>query len=167
MRLSNLRPAYPYQERTPASLWESFYFQKVKYERELLMSVTMYCAICGNPIEICASHVPRRSTCSKPCRIAWQRKFEIDPDELLFAVWTKPVTSVAASFDVSDKAIEKRCKRLGVVKPPRGYWAKIQNDIPHKEALFELGWLREEIEEFGERLAVAEESVRAQEMVPS
>jgi hypothetical protein len=73
------------------------------------------------------------------------------------------MTSVAASFDVSDKAIEKRCKRLEVVKPPRGYWAKIQNGIPHKEALFELGWLWEEIEKLGERLAVAEESARARD----
>ena len=131
------------------------------------MTETIHCAVCGKPIQICASHVPRRATCSVNCRIPWQRKFEIDPEELLLAVWTEPVTKVAASFDVSDKAIEKRCKRLEVVKPPRGYWAKIQNGIPHKEALFELGWLWEEIEKLGERLAVAEESVRAQEMVPS
>jgi hypothetical protein len=25
----------------------------------------------------------------------------------------------------SDKAVETRCKRLGVPKPPRGYWAKL------------------------------------------
>jgi hypothetical protein len=56
---------------------------------------------------------------------------------------------------------------LNAPKPPRGYWAKIQNGIPHREALFELGWLWEEIEELGERLAVAEESARAQEKVPS
>ena len=89
------------------------------------MTETIYCAVCGKPIQICASHVPRRATCSVNCRIPWQRKFEIDPEELLLAVWTEPVTTVAASFDVSDKAIEKRCKRLGVVKPPRGYWARI------------------------------------------
>jgi hypothetical protein len=66
---------------------------------------------------------------------------------------------VAASFDVSDKAIEKRCKLLGVPKPPRGYWAKLQNGVSHREALFELGWLWEEIEEIDERLAMAEESM--------
>ena len=85
---------------------------------------------------------------------------------MLLAVWSEPVTSVAASFDVSDKAIEKRCKRLNVIKPPRGYCAKIQKGIAHKKALFELGWLWEEIEKLGERLAVAEESTRAQEAVP-
>jgi Zn-dependent peptidase ImmA (M78 family) len=85
---------------------------------------------------------------------------------LRVAVWSEPVTAIAESFGVSDKAIEQRCKRLGIVKPPRGYWAKIKNGISHKEALFELGWLREEIEELGERLAVAEENVHVQEVVP-
>jgi hypothetical protein len=130
------------------------------------MTVTIYCAVCDTPIQVCASHVPRRSTCSIPCRITWQRQFEIDPDELRVAVWSEPVTAIAESFGVSDKAIEQRCKRLGIVKPPRGYWAKMQSGIPHKEALFELGWLREEIEELGERLAVAEENVHVQEVVP-
>jgi hypothetical protein len=150
----------------PLSGGGPFYFREVNYENEAIMPVTIPCAICGDPIKICPSHVPRRATCSKPCRISWQRKFEIEPDDLLLTVWTEPVTRVAASFDVSDKAIEKRCKRLSVPKPPRGYWAKIQNGVPHKEALFELGWLREEIEELGERLAAAEESVHVQEAVP-
>jgi len=39
--------------------------------------------------------------------------------------------------------------------------------IPHREALFELGWLWEEIEELGEKLAVAEESAREEEVVPA
>jgi len=124
------------------------------------MTVTIRCAVCGAPIETCPSHVLRRTTCSNSCRTAWQRKFEVSADELLLAVWTEPVTSVAASFDVSDKAIEKRCKRLGVAKPPRGYWAKLRNGIPHREALFELGWLWEEIFELGERLESVEQSAR-------
>ena len=130
------------------------------------MSVTIYCAVCNAPIKVCASHVPKRSTCSIPCRVTWQRQFEIDPNELRVAVWSEPVTAIAASFGVSDKAIEKRCKRLGVIKPPRGYWAKIQNGIPYKESLFELGWLMEEIEELGKRLVAAEDSTRAQESIP-
>jgi Zn-dependent peptidase ImmA (M78 family) len=35
-----------------------------------------------------------------------------------------PTLLVAKHFGVTDKAIEKRCKKLGVVKPSRGYWAK-------------------------------------------
>ncbi len=129
------------------------------------MTETIYCAVCGKPIQICASHVPRHATCSRECRISWQRKFEIDPEELLLAVWTEPVTTVAASFDVSDKAIEKCYKRLGVVKPPRGYWAKMQYGRSHEQALLALGWTKEKIETLGESLAAAEDSVRVQEAV--
>jgi hypothetical protein len=39
-------------------------------------------------------------------------------------VWSMPTTKVAEKFGVSDKAIEKWCKSLGVEKPPRGHWAK-------------------------------------------
>jgi len=131
-----------------------------------MMSVTIRCAVCGGPIETSPSHVRRRSTCSKACRTAWQRKFEVSADELLLAVWAEPVTTVAAPFDVSDKAIEKRCKLLGIPKPPRGYWAKLQNGVPHREALFELGWLWEEIFELGDRLEAAEQSLREEEAEP-
>lgn len=88
------------------------------------MSVTIHCDVYGGPIETCLSHVPRRSTCSKACHTTWQSKFEVSADELLLAVWAEPVTTVAASFDVSDKAIEKRYKLLGVPNPPHGYWGK-------------------------------------------
>ncbi|MCJ7435162.1 MAG: hypothetical protein MUO77_16895, partial [Anaerolineales bacterium] len=88
-------------------------------------------------------------------------QFEIDPDELRTAVWSEPVTTIAASFGVSDKAIEKRCKRLGIVKPPRGYWAKIQNGASHEYALLALGWKQDEIEKLGESLAAAEDNISA------
>ena len=41
-------------------------------------------------------------------------------------VWSMPTVKVATLFNVSDKAIEKRCKLLGIEKPPRGYWRKKQ-----------------------------------------
>ena len=129
------------------------------------MTETIHCAVCDKPIQICASHVPRRATCSVNCRIPWQRKFEIDPEELLLAVWTEPVTTVAASFDVSDKAIEKRCKRLGVVKPPRGYWAKMQYGRSHEQTLLARGWAKEKMERRGESMGGEAESVRAKEEV--
>ena len=47
-------------------------------------------------------------------------------EELEKLVWSKPTTQVAKDFGVSDKAIEKLCKKLDVEKPPRGYWAKIE-----------------------------------------
>ena len=123
------------------------------------MPVTIFCAVCGDPVQVSASHVPRRVTCSIFCRIPWQRQFEIDSEDLLLAVWSEPVRAIAASFDVSDKAIEKRCKRLGVVKPPRGYWAKIHYGASNESALQALGWSKEKIERLSESLATAEDSV--------
>lgn len=120
------------------------------------MPITIHCAVCKTPIQIDPSHAPKRATCSIPCRVKWQRRFEIEPNELLLAVWSAPVTSVAASFDVSDKAIEKRCKRLGVTKPPRGYWAKIQNGVLIEQALLALGWEQEAIKKLDEKLKSAE-----------
>jgi hypothetical protein len=51
------------------------------------------------------------------------RKFEITKEELQELVWQMPTTEIAKLYGVSDKAIEKRCKLLGVDKPPRGYWS--------------------------------------------
>lgn len=46
-------------------------------------------------------------------------------EDLKKALWNTPTTKLAKQFGVSDKAINKRCKRLGIEKPPRGYWAKL------------------------------------------
>ena len=32
------------------------------------------------------------------------------------------LVNVAKFYGVSDVAVAKRCKKLGVEKPPRGYW---------------------------------------------
>lgn len=39
-----------------------------------------------------------------------------------------PTTIIANSFNVSGKAIEKHCKKLGLSTKPRGYWQKPEND---------------------------------------
>jgi len=46
-------------------------------------------------------------------------------DELEKLLWEKPTTQIAKDFGVSDNAIAKWAKNLGINKPPRGYWAKI------------------------------------------
>lgn len=63
--------------------------------------------------------------CSPKCANHARRLFEISAAELEELVWQMPTTRVAELFSVSDKAIEKRCKRLGISKPPRGYWARV------------------------------------------
>lgn len=39
-------------------------------------------------------------------------------------VWAEPVRTVAARYDISDVALAKICRTLGVPLPGRGYWAK-------------------------------------------
>ena len=46
------------------------------------------------------------------------------PEELQRLVLEKPVTEVAKDLGVSDKAVEKRCKKFGLETRPRGFWAK-------------------------------------------
>ena len=51
---------------------------------------------------------------------------EVTRQELYDLVWSTPASRLAQDFGVSDVAIAKRCKRLGVPRPSRGYWAKIE-----------------------------------------
>ena len=83
------------------------------------------CAYCGKPFLVCPSHLEKRSHCSDACRRLHSRRFEIEPDALRKLVWEMPTTEIARLYGVSDKAIEKRCRLLGIDKPPRGYWARM------------------------------------------
>lgn len=67
-----------------------------------------------------------RKFCSNRCSKT-VRKFEVSRSELERLVWKMPTTQVAKIFGVSGSAIGKRCKELGVEKPPRGYWAKVRS----------------------------------------
>ena len=64
--------------------------------------------------------------CSYECSHASSRKFNLTRGQLQELVWQMPTIKLAKILKVSDKAIEKRCKLLGINKPPRGYWAKIK-----------------------------------------
>ncbi len=59
----------------------------------------------------------------KPSRI-WDR------DLLEKQVWSEPIRQLAKKYGVSDVAIHKRCKKMGIKLPGRGYWAK---KVSHKE----------------------------------
>lgn len=48
------------------------------------------------------------------------------PEEMKKLVWEKSTVKLAADLGVSDKAIEKFCKKNQIEKPPRGYWRKIE-----------------------------------------
>lgn len=52
------------------------------------------------------------------------RRFEVEPEKLGKLAWEMPTMQAVALFGVSPKAVEKRCKKYEIWKPPRGYWAK-------------------------------------------
>lgn len=52
-------------------------------------------------------------------KVVWPTK-----DELSQLVWKIPTMKISKQFGVSDKAVEKWCKRYKIQKPPRGYWTK-------------------------------------------
>jgi hypothetical protein len=45
-------------------------------------------------------------------------------EELHKLIWEFSTVKIAKQFGVSDKAVEKWCKKYGIDKPSRGYWAK-------------------------------------------
>lgn len=62
--------------------------------------------------------------CSNTCRGNHTRIFNPSKEELQAKIWSVPTTHIAKEYNVSDVAVSKRCKLLGIAKPPRGYWAK-------------------------------------------
>lgn len=48
----------------------------------------------------------------------------ITREELHQAVCSEPMRTVAKRFGVSDVALAKRCRRMAIPLPGRGYWAK-------------------------------------------
>jgi hypothetical protein len=95
-----------------------------EYQRLRMEKGCIRCGICDKPIDNMFTY------CSVECaNIANEktRRYEHpDRETLDKLVWSKPTTEVAKDFGVSDKAIEKLCKKLDVDKPPSGYWAKVK-----------------------------------------
>jgi len=51
---------------------------------------------------------------------------KITREELYEMVWAEPVSRLANKLGVSDVAVAKWCRKLGVPRPGRGYWARIE-----------------------------------------
>lgn len=76
------------------------------------------CAVCRTPTE-------NKKYCSSTCDGKARQKIKWPTDEKLQRlVWRYPTTYIAKRLGVSDVAVAKHCKKRGVERPPRGYWAK-------------------------------------------
>lgn len=85
-------------------------------DRENRPSPARYCS------DACRSAAKKKNT-SRSMRTA-RRIHNVDPEELRELVWKLPTSQIARRLGVSDNAVAKWCKKYGIDKPPRGYWAK-------------------------------------------
>lgn len=57
-------------------------------------------------------------------------------EDLYELVWSKPMVELAQDLGLSDVALAKRCRKLGVPVPGRGYWARVASgQVPHRPKL--------------------------------
>ncbi|MDP2324981.1 MAG: hypothetical protein Q8N51_13265, partial [Gammaproteobacteria bacterium] len=57
-------------------------------------------------------------------------------EDLYELVWSKPMVELAQDLGLSDVALAKRCRKLGVPVPGRGYWARVAaGQEPHQPKL--------------------------------
>jgi hypothetical protein len=57
-------------------------------------------------------------------------------EDLHELVWSKPMRELAKDFNISDVALAKRCRGLGIPVPGRGYWARIDaGQTPYRPKL--------------------------------
>jgi hypothetical protein len=61
---------------------------------------------------------------------------EISREDLYELVWSKPMLELARDFKISDVGLARRCRRLGIPVPGRGYWARLDaGQKPHRPKL--------------------------------
>jgi hypothetical protein len=92
---------------------------------------------CGKMIQITSkTHVPvetgarcrsciglanlKKSVSGHKEKISWPNTVQLKK-----LIWAKPMVQIAKELGISDKAIKKRCNKLGISTPGRGYWQKL------------------------------------------
>ena len=85
------------------------------------------CPNCHSQTDTFAGRNAKKYKVKKECKPRPQ-KFIVKKDELFKLVYEKPITHIGKQFKVSDNAIRKRCKILGVDIPKfkRGHWLKLE-----------------------------------------
>lgn len=84
---------------------------------------TYTCLDCGK--ELSKKSYKRCRSCYSLVKTPNKTKIEWPkPHEMKEMVWETPTYILAKQLGVSDKAIEKFCKKHHIDKPPRGYWRK-------------------------------------------
>jgi|GEM_PF-300908 len=65
-----------------------------------------------------------------------EKPITLSREDLYELAWSKPISQLAADFGISDVALAKRCRRLGIPLPGRGYWARLDaGQTPYRPKL--------------------------------
>lgn len=51
-------------------------------------------------------------------------KLDVDKETLSKLIWLYSMTKIAQQYNVSETAVRKKCKKLGIEGPPQGFWQK-------------------------------------------
>lgn len=92
--------------------------------------------IVENPVPVDQNHLEPSTLTSNSddaSRVPLDRY--VDPQEalrqeLFKKVWEHPMSDVSKEYGISNVALRKRCVKLGVPVPERGYWAKLKAGKP-------------------------------------
>ena len=87
------------------------------------------CPDCNKTIN---HNVSRCQSCANKLAASGRHKItHPTAEELHTLVWSKPITQLAVDLGVSDVAIHKWCRQLGVEKPPKGYFqtTRVKSEI--------------------------------------
>ncbi|MFL0270077.1 hypothetical protein [Candidatus Clostridium radicumherbarum] len=56
-----------------------------------------------------------------------EKFFTVEEREKLYnEIWEEPVSIVSKRYSISDTTLRKRCNKLNIPLPPRGYWEKVK-----------------------------------------
>ena len=91
----------------------------VLYGPDMNKKADNHCVGCDIPITLSANRC--KSCAAKKIQ---SRKFDPSREDLKRLVWEMPASKVGDHFGVTGRSIKKRCDKLGIETPGRGYWAK-------------------------------------------
>lgn len=109
-----------------AGFWNLSDIKLTKYNFDNLLKLKLYnitknCLYCKQLFNL--TH-RKQKFCSTKCSSDFRFNIKDKPteQELRDLIYKYPTTYIAKQYNVSDKSIEKWCKKYKINKPPRGYW---------------------------------------------
>lgn len=68
-------------------------------------------------------------------------RYKITKEELEKLIWSKSLVQAGIQLGVTDNAVKKWCRYLGIALPPQGYWARRNAGHSHEIALSGLNYI--------------------------